>query len=85
MTKSKQPQYRFDSFEGEWEEKKIRQYLKESRIPGTNGKIASKLTVKLWRKGVVKKSELYSGSESTKYFKRKSGQFMYGKLDFLNQ
>ncbi|MEN4334929.1 restriction endonuclease subunit S [Streptococcus pyogenes] len=85
MTKSKQPQYRFDGFEGEWEEKKIRQYLKESRIPGTNGKIASKLTVKLWRKGVVKKSELYSGSESTKYFKRKSGQFMYGKLDFLNQ
>ncbi|MEN4358709.1 restriction endonuclease subunit S, partial [Streptococcus pyogenes] len=54
MTKSKQPQYRFDGFEGEWEEKKIRQYLKESRIPGTNGKIASKLTVKLWRKGVVK-------------------------------
>ncbi|HEP1955249.1 TPA: restriction endonuclease subunit S, partial [Streptococcus pyogenes] len=23
MTKSKQPQYRFDGFEGEWEEKKL--------------------------------------------------------------
>lgn len=29
MTKSKQPQYRFDGFEGEWEEKKLGELASE--------------------------------------------------------
>ncbi|WP_430618359.1 type I restriction enzyme, S subunit [Enterococcus sp. DIV1767] len=60
-------------------------FLKESKIKGSDGSIAKKLTVKLWRKGVIPKVEIYSGSSATQYYIRKSGQFIYGKLDFLNQ
>ncbi|EEL47043.1 hypothetical protein bcere0021_8230 [Bacillus cereus Rock3-42] len=59
--------------------------MTESRISGTNGLEAKKLTVKLWGKGVVPKNEIYQGSEATKYYIRKAGQFIYGKLDFLHQ
>lgn len=58
--------------------------LAESRTPGTTGDIAKKLTVKLYGQGVIAKHEKRAGSESTKYFKRKAGQFIYSKLDFLN-
>ena len=47
--------------------------------------LRQKLTVKLWGKGVVPKNEIYQGSEATKYYIRKAGQFIYGKLDFLHQ
>lgn len=78
------PKLRFSGFSDEWEEKKIGDFLTESRIPGSNGSIAKKLTVKLWAKGVVPKSEAYEGSDNTKYYIRKAGQLIYGKLDFLN-
>lgn len=61
----------------------IGEFLTESRIEGTNGKLAKKLTVKLYGNGITSK-EGNSGSENTKYFKRKAGQFIYSKLDFLN-
>ena len=47
--------------------------------------LRQKLTVKLWGKGVVPKNEIYQGSEATKYYIRKAGQFIYGKLDFLHR
>ena len=47
--------------------------------------VSKKLTVKLWGKGVVEKNTIYRGSEATQYYTRFSGQFIYGKLDFLNQ
>ena len=68
----------------EWELRPLSKHLTESRIPGTNGAIAKKLTVKLWNKGVFEKREVHEGSESTTYYKRKSGQLIYSKLDFLN-
>lgn len=68
----------------EWEIHTLSQHLSESRLPGTNGAIAKKLTVKLWNKGVYEKKEIHEGSESTTYYKRKAGQFIYSKLDFLN-
>lgn len=58
--------------------------LSESRIPGSDGARANKLTVKLYGKGVVAKEPRVGGSESTRYFIRRSGQFIYSKLDFLN-
>ena len=58
--------------------------MKESRIPGSDGKKAKKLSVKLWAKGVVEKTTIFEGSENTQYYIRHSGQLMYGKLDFLN-
>ncbi|GHG08749.1 specificity determinant HsdS [Deinococcus piscis] len=80
------PRLRFKQFEGqgEWEERRLGDYLRESRISGSNGAVARKITVKLWGKGVYEKQEAISGSENTKYFKRSAGQFIYSKLDFLN-
>ncbi|HAQ4707136.1 TPA: restriction endonuclease subunit S [Enterococcus faecium] len=79
------PKIRFKGYAEDWEERKVGDFLKESKIKGTDGSIAKKLTVKLWRKGVIAKEEIYSGSSATQYYIRKAGQFMYGKLDFLNQ
>ncbi|HGO5855169.1 TPA: restriction endonuclease subunit S [Mannheimia haemolytica] len=79
------PEIRFAGFTDDWEQRKLGDILSESRIYGSNGKNANKLTVKLWGKGVVAKDDLLQGSEATQYFIRKAGQFIYGKLDFLNQ
>ncbi|OBX04197.1 restriction endonuclease subunit S [Gallibacterium genomosp. 3] len=79
------PKLRYPEFTDAWEKCKVGDFLEESRIEGTNGKIAKKLTVKLWGKGVIEKSEIYQGSQATNYYIRKAGQFIYGKLDFLNQ
>ncbi|MBC2182881.1 restriction endonuclease subunit S [Listeria sp. FSL L7-0233] len=79
------PKIRFDDFDDNWEQCTLGEFLKESKIKGSNGSLAKKLTVKLWRKGVVPKEEIYTGSSATQYYIRKMGQFIYGKLDFLNQ
>lgn len=81
------PRLRFPEFKNEdaWEKANIGKYLKESRIKGNKGDIAKKITVKLWGQGVFEKKETLRGSENTQYFRRKSGQFIYSKLDFLNQ
>jgi len=67
-----------------WENKVIGDIMKESRIKGNSGDTAKKLTVKVWGKGVIPKKLDSKGSENTQYYKRKAGQFIYGKLDFLN-
>ena len=82
---AKVQEIRFPGFTEDWEQRKVGDFLNESRIKGSDGSVARKMTVKLWRKGVVPKEEIYSGSSATQYYIRKSGQFMYGKLDFLNQ
>lgn len=68
----------------EWKKVKIGSFLTESRIPGSNGRDAKKITVKLYGKGVIAKDERRIGSQTTQYCVRKSGQFVYSKLDFLN-
>lgn len=68
----------------EWVTTPIAKLLSESRLPGSNGEVAKKITVKLYGNGVVAKDEKRIGSESTKYYTRKAGQFIYSKLDFLN-
>ena len=81
------PKLRFPEFrdvEG-WEEKQVGDFLSESRLPGSKGNVAKKITVKLWGNGVFEKNEAVQGSINTQYFQRKSGQFIYSKLDFLNQ
>ncbi|ALB29765.1 restriction endonuclease subunit S [Companilactobacillus heilongjiangensis] len=79
------PELRFKGFTDDWEQHKIGDFLKESRIKGSSGLTAKKLTVKLWGKGIVPKEDIYLGSTATQYYIRKEGQFMYGKLDFLHQ
>lgn len=89
MSKDKKlvPKLRFPEFldQGGWSLKKLGDYLTESRLPGSKGDVAKKITVKLWGNGVVEKNEAVQGSVNTKYFQRKAGQFIYSKLDFLNQ
>lgn len=69
---------------GTWDEVLVGSFLDESRIQGSPGDRAKKLTVKLYGKGAVPKSEVRQGSESTQYYVRRAGQFIYSKLDFLN-
>lgn len=75
---------RFSEFDGEWEEVRLGDFLRESRIIGNTGDIAKKLTVKLYGKGIFEKNEKRSGSIQTQYYFRQAGQFIYSKLDFLN-
>jgi type I restriction enzyme S subunit len=69
---------------GKWKKVRFSEWLTESRIPGTDGSSAKKITVKLYGRGVYPKQDRLIGSENTKYYVRKSGQFIYSKLDFLN-
>ena len=59
-------------------------FLDESRIPGNDGSTARKLTVRLYGKGIEPKQDRTAGSANTRYYVRKSGQFIYSRLDFLN-
>ena len=77
------PELRFAGFTDPWEQRKVGDFLTESRELGASGNVARKLTVKLWGKGVMEKSGVV-GSEHTQYYVRRSGQFIYSKLDFLN-
>lgn len=77
------PALRFEGFSDPWEQRKVGDYLVESRERGSSGDVAKKLTVKLWGKGVTEKAEI-SGSAHTQYCVRHAGQFIYSKLDFLN-
>ncbi|MBC2606088.1 restriction endonuclease subunit S [Pelagicoccus albus] len=74
---------RFPGF-AEWKTVKLKSFMTESRVPGSSGDVAKKITVKLYGQGVLAKDEKRLGSESTKYYKRSAGQFIYSKLDFLN-
>lgn len=75
---------RFKGFSDEWRHRTFGTFLKESRIPGSNGAEAKKLTVRLYGKGVCPKSDTRPGSEATQFYRRSAGQFIYSKLDFLN-
>lgn len=78
----KNPKIRFKGCTEDWEQRKVGEYLVESRELGHKGDAARKMTVKLWGKGVYEKNE--TGSSNTQYFVRHANQFIYSKLDFLN-
>ncbi|MGV0761146.1 restriction endonuclease subunit S [Tistrella mobilis] len=59
-------------------------FLTESRIPGNDGATARKISVRLYGKGAVEKLEQRAGSTNTRYYRRKAGQIIWSKLDFLN-
>lgn len=71
------------SVEGNWPPMRIGDLIRESRIKGSNGRSAKKLTIRLYGRGIVASSDR-GGSEATNYFIRKAGQFAYSKLDCLN-
>ncbi len=86
-TPSLVPPLRFPEFRktAGWKERPLGDFLSESRLPGSKGNVAKKITVKLWGNGVFEKNDAIQGSINTQYFRRKAGQFIYSKLDFLNQ
>ena len=59
-------------------------FLRESRLAGSDGVVANKITVKLYGMGAVPKNEVRPGSTRTRYYRRTAGQLIYSKLDFLN-
>lgn len=75
---------RFQQFTDPWVAKSLGSFLKESRIRGSNGAEATKLTIRLYGRGICPKSDTRPGSEATQFYKRRAGQFIYSKLDFLN-
>ena len=75
---------RLPGFSEKWKRVKVGSFLSESRLSGTNGLDAEKLTVKLWGRGVRRKVDKQLGSVNTNYYTRKAGQLIYSKLDFLN-
>lgn len=75
---------RIPRYQTPWHEMRLGDVLRESRLPGHDGRTARKLTVRLYGKGVYEKTDKRTGSENTKYYIRRAGQLIYSKLDFLN-
>ncbi|MFI4916775.1 MAG: restriction endonuclease subunit S [Phycisphaerales bacterium JB060] len=78
-------QRRFAEFRGEpWVERPFGEVLTESRVPGSHGGSAQKLSIRLYGKGVYTRTDRTGGSDQTQYHRRSAGQLVYSKLDFLN-
>lgn len=75
---------RLPGFETPWRNVVFGDFLTESRLPGSHGAAARKLTVRLYGRGISEKNEARAGSSNTRYYTRRAGQFIYSKLDFLN-
>ncbi len=71
---------RLKGFSGEWRSIKIEKILRESREPSKNSNPSRRISVKLNLKGIEKREERGTESkDSTAYFIRKAGQFIYGR------
>lgn len=71
---------RLPGFEGAWEKVTLGQLLTESRIPGGKSDPSKKITVRLHLKGVeARENNPNEAVDATAYYRRKSGQFIYGK------
>ncbi|KAF2961353.1 restriction endonuclease subunit S [Fervidobacterium sp. 2310opik-2] len=70
-----------------WKRVKLGEVLSISRIPDNEKDPNKRITVRLWNKGVfareVREVELNREKESTIYYKRKAGQFIYGKQNLV--
>lgn len=76
---------RFPEFRDQpWVERRFGDFLTESRIPGSHGAAAKKLSIRLYGKGMYVRTDNRDGSEQTQYYRRSAGQLVYSKLDFLN-
>lgn len=79
------PKLRFKQFEvqGEWKEVSLRDVLTESRISAQD-ELGKRLTVSLHLKGVSVRSDRDDADiGKTTYFKRKAGQFIFGKQNIF--
>lgn len=65
-----------------WEKVKLGEILVESKIESLNPSTNKRISVKLNVKGVKKRATKIEKEGATKYYKRKAGQFIYGKQNF---
>lgn len=63
----------------EWKKVKIGDVLTESKIIALDSNSQNRITVRLNCKGIEKREEKAEKEGATKYYKRKAGQFIYGK------
>lgn len=71
---------RLKGFNGEWKKVKIGSFLVESKEIEQNVNLDKRLTVKLNLKGVDKRNiKTIEMEDATKQYKRRAGQFIYGK------
>lgn len=73
-----------EEFPKDWALRTLGSLLRESRVPGSDGALAKKFSLRLHGRGALAKQERRPGSPKTKYYRRSAGQFVYSKLDFLN-
>jgi type I restriction enzyme S subunit len=66
----------------EWRKVKISSIATESKIPDLSPSAESKIRVRLHVNGVEKRPILAEKEGATKYYKRKVGQFIYGRQNF---
>ena len=79
------PRLRFKQFEGsdEWKLVALREVLTESRIPAED-ELGKRLTVSLHLRGVsVREDRENAETGKTRYFRRRAGQFIYGKQNIF--
>ncbi len=72
---------RFPEFAGQaWQEIRLSEVLRESRVPAKTSHSSTRLTVRLHTEGVeARKDRGTEAEEATMYYERRAGQFIYGK------
>ncbi len=76
---------RFPEFRGmPRSEQAIGSFLQETPYPRVEWRCGPKNHSQALWQGVQPKQENQPGSEDTRYYRRRAGQFIYSKLDFLN-
>src|SRR5690554_1528021 len=75
---------RLDGFTEKWEEMRLGEILEESKIISEENDKSKRISVRLHLEGVHKRPVRGTEADSTTFYKRKSGQFIYGKQNFHN-
>lgn len=80
------PEIRFKGFTSEWKEQELKEFLSKPKLEELNLTSPDDLmTLKLNLGGLVSsKNKTTLSLTSTKYYKRKAGQFIFGKQNFFN-
>lgn len=67
-----------------WKEVRLGDFLKESKIVSQENDKIKRLSVKLHLKGIERREIRGTEADSTVFYRRKAGQFIYGKQNFHN-
>ena len=73
-----------EDFTKEWKEVRLGEVLKESKIISKENDKFKRISVRLHLEGVDQRPVRGTEADSTTFYKRKAGQFIYGKQNFHN-